>query len=191
MDTLLINLGELPDEGQQLKGALDPGIFGLSEGDVRPLGPLEFDLHVERFETELLFRGSLSALFEFACVRDLKPFEMTISLPNVAISLEIEGGGGEIDATSALREELLINFPKYPRCEDGDHPQPCKIDAQYLAVDKPVSALLSSIPTSGVLSASLDFSHFNLSLEDLKIPTGSKQQLGQSAFFQVQIVRAT
>jgi uncharacterized metal-binding protein YceD (DUF177 family) len=149
MDTLLINLGELPDEGQQLKGALDPEIFGLSEGDVRPLGPLEFDLHVERFETELLFRGSLSALFEFACVRDLKPFEMTISLPNVAISLEIEGGGGEIDAAAALREELLINFPKYPRCEDGDHPQPCKIDAQYLAVDKPVSNDVESPPAGG------------------------------------------
>jgi len=34
-----------------------------------------------------------------------------------------------------LREEILLNFPAYPRCDKGDDPQPCEIDRRYLAVD--------------------------------------------------------
>jgi uncharacterized metal-binding protein YceD (DUF177 family) len=60
----------------------------------------------------------------------------TIRLENAAISLEIEQEG-PIDATEALREEVLINFPVDPRCEEGDVSQKCEIDSRYLSVDKP------------------------------------------------------
>ena len=60
----------------------------------------------------------------------------TIRLEESAISVEIENEG-DIDATEALREEILINFPVDPRCEEGDVPQQCEIDPRYLSVDKP------------------------------------------------------
>lgn len=52
----------------------------------------------------------------------------------MAIAIEI-GRNGEVDVTDALREEILINFPLNPRCEDGDEPMECKIDPRYLVLD--------------------------------------------------------
>ena len=52
-----------------------------------------------------------------------------------AVSLEI-GGRPEVDATEGLREEILLAFPAYPRCDEADEPLPCEIDPRYLAVDK-------------------------------------------------------
>ena len=133
---LLIDLPSLPEEGKSLRGELSPDIFELPEGDARPVGPLEYELYVQRFGSELLFTGLLSSPFEFTCVRTLHPFVQTIEISDAAVSIEI-AESSQIDATEALREEILINFPSDPRCEDADEPQECRIDPRYLAVDKP------------------------------------------------------
>ena len=136
VQSLVINLADLPEEGKSLSGTLEATIFALPKGDATPLGPLEFSLHAQRFDSELLLRGRLQAPFEFTCVRTLTPFKKTISIEKAAISLEI-GASGEVDATEALREEVLLAFPEYPRCDEGDTPVPCEIDPRYLAVDNP------------------------------------------------------
>lgn len=132
---LIIDLANLPEEGKGFAGELPKEIFDLPEEDAQAVGPLEYDLWVHRFGSELLLTGSLSAAFEFTCVRTLHPFVQTIRLENAAVSLEIEREG-QIDATEALREEVLIAFPVDPKCEDGDVPQKCEIDSRYLSVDK-------------------------------------------------------
>ncbi|NNC90452.1 MAG: DUF177 domain-containing protein [Akkermansiaceae bacterium] len=139
MKRLVIDLGSLPEEGKQIEGTLPAGIFDLGEGDPKPLSPLSYALHVQRFGNELLLQGRLAATFEFTCVRTLTPFAQTIELPRAAVSLEIDGQA-EIDASEPLREELLLAFPAYPRCDEGDDPLPCEIDPRYLAVDKPGAA---------------------------------------------------
>ena len=136
MTRLVIDLETVPEEGKRFAGELPAAIFELPEGDAKPLGPLRFDLHAQRFGGELLVRGRLRAPFEFQCVRTLRLFQKTIDLPGTAISLEIEKEG-EIDLTASLREEILLNFPAYPRCDEGDDPLPCEIDPRYLAVDNP------------------------------------------------------
>ena len=133
---LIIDLVNLPEEGKAFSGELPQEVFSLPEEDAQAVGPLEYDLWVHRFGSELLLTGTLSAAFEFTCVRTLHPFVQTIRLENAAISLEIEQEG-PIDATEALREEVLINFPVDPRCEEGDVSQKCEIDSRYLSVDKP------------------------------------------------------
>ncbi len=147
-DRLTIDLGTLPDEGKEFAGALPAGIFDLPESDARALGPLEYDLHAQRFGTELLLTGRLSAPFEFTCVRTLHPFKQTIRVDEAAISLEM-GDAVQIDATEALREEILIHFPVDPRCEEGDEPQQCEIDPRYLSVDKPREDALPTPPRDG------------------------------------------
>ena len=52
----------------------------------RRWGHLEYDLWAQRFGSELLLTGSLSAPFEFTCVRTLHPFIQTIRLEAAAIS---------------------------------------------------------------------------------------------------------
>jgi uncharacterized protein len=132
---LIIELGSLPEEGKAFSGALPKEIFDLPADDAQATGPLEYDFWAQRFASELLLTGSFTAPFEFTCVRTLHPFIQTIRVES-AIAIEIEKEG-EIDATDALREEVLINFPIDPRCEEGDVPQECEIDSRYLSVDKP------------------------------------------------------
>lgn len=132
---LMIDLASLPDEGKLYSGELPQEIFGLAEDDAQAVGPLVYEVWAQRFGSELLLTGSLSAAFEFTCVRTLHPFVQTIRLEDAAVSIEIEREG-EIDATEAMREEVLINFPTDPKCEEGDVPQKCEIDSRYLSVDK-------------------------------------------------------
>jgi hypothetical protein len=118
---LIIDLDTLPDEGRQVAGELPPEVFDLPPGDARPVGPLCYDLYAQRFEGELFLSGSLSAPFEFTCVRTVHPFVRTIRIEQVPISLEI-GRQSEIDVTDALREEVLLQFPANPRCDEADEP---------------------------------------------------------------------
>jgi uncharacterized metal-binding protein YceD (DUF177 family) len=141
----IIDLSKLPEEGKTYFGELPPEIFDLPEGDAVPVGPLEYGLRAQRFEAELLLTGHLSAAFEFICVRTLHPFIKTIRLDDAAISMEIDAEM-EIDATEALREEILVHFPNDPRCDDGDEPEKCEIDPRYLSVDKPQGTALTTPP---------------------------------------------
>ena len=132
---LVIDLATLPEDGKQFSGELAPEIFDLPEKDARPLGPLAYDLHIQRFESELFLSGKLGISFEFTCVRTLHPFTQTIRLDQVPMSIEI-GNSASIDVTAALREEILLAFPANPRCDQADEPTECAIDPRYLAVDK-------------------------------------------------------
>ena len=136
---LSIDLANLPEDGMSIAGELVPEMFDLPAGDAQPTGPLVYELWAQRYGSELLLIGTLVAPFEFTCVRTLHPFVQTIRVENAAISLEI-AQEGVLDATEALREEVLIHFPIDPKCELGDVPQECKIDSRYLAVDKAVES---------------------------------------------------
>ncbi|MFD2256786.1 YceD family protein [Luteolibacter algae] len=143
--SLIIDLPSLPEEGKAFSGELDGAIFDLPKGDAQPAGPLEYNLWIQRFGSELLLTGKISAPFTFTCVVTLKNFVQTIELNSATIAVEIENSS-QVDVTEALREEVLLEFPTAPRCDEGDNPEPCEIDSRYLAVDKPVENGLSPAP---------------------------------------------
>jgi len=132
---LQIDINTLPEEGQSFSGELDGALFTAQGETIKPTGPLFYDLYIQKFDSELLVRGNLSATFEFACDRCLRPFNQTIQA--LDCSLCIEATSSQIDLTDALREEIVILFPDYPHCDKGDEPGECKLDSRYLAVDKP------------------------------------------------------
>jgi len=140
-----IELANLPEEGKQFQGEIPSEIFELVESDILSASPLAYDLFAQRFDTELLLTGSIKATFQLTCMRSLKPFDQTISLPSVAISIEL-GADGIVDTAPAIREELLIELPTNPKCENGDSPGPCEIDPKYLAVDKPLEDGVDNAP---------------------------------------------
>ncbi|MBT9450419.1 hypothetical protein ICN84_10105 [Akkermansia glycaniphila] len=113
---LRIPLDTLPEEGMHISGEVDGEIFGIDSEEISSIGPLSYDLDVERFETELFLRGSISAPFRFRCARCLQNFEHTIALDDIAVSIEI-GDQAEVDATDELREEIVLELPNYPKCE--------------------------------------------------------------------------
>ena len=131
-----IDLANLPSEGQHFEGELPPEIFELEESDIISVSPLKYSLFAQRFDTELLLTGSLEATFELTCMRSLHPFKQTISMSSAAVSIEL-GNDGIVDPAPQIREEILLELPTNPRCEEGDTPGNCEIDPKYLAVDKP------------------------------------------------------
>jgi uncharacterized protein len=145
---LVIELDHLPEEGRGFAGELGEEVFDLPGGDAEPAGPLVFDVHVQRFGSELMVRGRLEAPFRFICVRTLHPFIKTIRLDDAVVAMEIPATG-RVDVTEALREEILIQFPLHPRCDDGDDPQHCEIDPRYLSVDNLPGDALPTPPRAG------------------------------------------
>ncbi len=135
MKRLRIDLETLPEEGKVFSGELDGELFGIDDDEVHSIGDLSFDLTVRRFEGELFLQGKISAPFEFRCVRCLEYFPMTMELNDFAVSLEIEGQS-VMDATDALREEILLEFPAYPRCEDSGTLKACIMKNEHFGVDK-------------------------------------------------------
>lgn len=130
-----IDLANLPDEGEHFQGELAPDVFELEQSDIISVSPLRYSLFAQRFDSELLLTGEIEATFELTCMRSLHSFFQTIHLPAAAISIEI-GGDSIIDATPDIREEILLELPTNPKCENGDDPTECEIDPKYLAVDK-------------------------------------------------------
>jgi uncharacterized metal-binding protein YceD (DUF177 family) len=143
--SLIIDLATLPEEGMAFSDELDSSIFDLPKGDARATGPLTYEIWAQKFESELLLTGSISAPFEFTCVVCLKNYIQTMQIPSAAISIET-GHSSQFDVTEALREEILLEFSTDPRCEEGDIQEPCEIDSQYLAVDKSSDNDLSPAP---------------------------------------------
>lgn len=145
--SLIIDIPTLPEEGKAFSGELDGNIFDLPQNDAKSAGPLKYELWVQRFQNELLLTGTISAPFTFTCVVTLKEFLQTIYLDSAAIAVEI-GNSSQLDVTEALREEVILEFPADPRCDEGDVPEPCELDSRYLAVDKPEGNDLSPAPRS-------------------------------------------
>ncbi|YCM43924.1 hypothetical protein V2O64_21680 [Verrucomicrobiaceae bacterium 227] len=140
-----IDLANLPDEGEHFQGEISPEVFELGQSDIISVSPVKYDLSAQRFDTELLITGKIEATFELTCMRSLHPFQQTIHLPSAAISIEI-GSDSIIDASPAIREEILLELPTNPRCEDGDDPGKCEIDTKYLAVDKSIDDGVDNAP---------------------------------------------
>lgn len=142
-----IELASIPEEGISLCGELPATIFDLTDEDAKADGPLEYDLHVQQFDNELLLQGYISAPFMLTCVRTLHPFRQTITIQNAAIAIDVEGKD-VIDPTEALREEIIILLPANPKCDDADEPQHCEIDSKYLALDKEPDSDVKTPPAS-------------------------------------------
>jgi len=137
-DTLTIILANLPEEGKSYTGELDSHVLSTSESDVvKPHSSFYYDLHVQRFDNELLVRGLLEATMKMTCVRSNHEFLQTFTIEDFATAVEITSG--TIDLLDALREELFIELPTDPICDNGDEKSTCEINSRYLAVDKPLN----------------------------------------------------
>lgn len=132
---LFIDLNTLPEDGKTYSGEIDGSIFTFPGEATHATGPMLYELYVQKFDNEVLVRGNLSVPIEFTCVRTLVPFIQTIRVDDC--NLCIEATDSQIDLVEALREELVILFPNYPRCDEGDEQMECNLDSRYLAVDKP------------------------------------------------------
>lgn len=129
---LQIDLRSLPDEGIDLSGEAPASFFALEPTDIiQPVSPLQYSLHAERDEGELVISGILEAVFSLECGRCLERFEQRVKISNYESGITIEKDT-TIDLTDTLREDTLVALPNYPRCEDGNvRPRQCPAEGRF------------------------------------------------------------
>jgi uncharacterized metal-binding protein YceD (DUF177 family) len=128
-----IDLRNLPEEGKVIAGTLPPQFFDLSEtDDVKAISPLTFDLTVARDGKDIIVTGRVDAGFELLCGRCLQRFGQHVEIEDYETEMSIEDPSATIDLTDAIREDILLALPSYPRCENGNiDPRECPAQGKF------------------------------------------------------------
>ncbi|CAN5306109.1 hypothetical protein BH20VER2_BH20VER2_17210 [soil metagenome] len=114
-----VHLRQIPADGLHLEGEEDCPLNDLAGEGVVCAGPLRYTLDVGVSEGALWANGSLAQPVELRCVSCLEPFVHTIEVPAFAVHTEL-GGPETIDLGPMVREDLLLNLPAHPHCDqDG------------------------------------------------------------------------
>jgi uncharacterized metal-binding protein YceD (DUF177 family) len=124
---LHVNLRHLDDNNVKLEGQLPVAELDFDTRDemTQVNEPLSYNLEVQRVEDGLLIQGDLSLPLKCECVRCLKPFLASIVLPHWTRLLPLNGDDAApvvsdcVDLTPYLREDILLEFPQHPLCEQG------------------------------------------------------------------------
>lgn len=111
-----VHLRQIPAEGLHLEGEEECPITELEKEEIVCAGPLRYSLDVGISEGALWASGSLAQPVEQQCVACLEPFQHTIEVPEFAVHMDV-GGPELVDLGPAVREDILLNLPAYPRCD--------------------------------------------------------------------------
>lgn len=141
---IIIPLEGFPEEGLLCCGEVDSSILALQDGGMRSSGPICYELSAQLFERELLVTGKVSVPFRMRCDRCLEEFDYTVAVEPLTLSFEVQDAPA-LDITEAVREELILALPAYPKCELAD--KECQIN------DIIGDFRLDKAPSSGVDSA--------------------------------------
>ena len=107
------------DETLLIGGELAGDAFGLvADGIAKTVDPLAYKAEASIVSGNLLLRGSFVQKLELACVRCLEPFPVTVDLGDHSLLLPLENSP-VIDLTDALREDILLALPSFPRCDEA------------------------------------------------------------------------
>lgn len=116
---LIVDLGRLDDgRTEHLVGTLDQALLELDDLEqLRPAGPLVYDLRCELLGEELLVRGGLALDCACICSRCGGDFEAQFVEPDYCETFEITGLE-TLDLTESVREGIILALPSYPICEE-------------------------------------------------------------------------
>jgi uncharacterized metal-binding protein YceD (DUF177 family) len=122
---LIVNLRHLEKHPVRLQGQLSVAELDIDTMDevIQVTKPLEYDLEVELLEGGLSAQGSLRMPVQCHCVRCLKTFEETLEIPDMNLHVPLQGedavpvDGDLVDLTGLLREDILLEFPQHPLCD--------------------------------------------------------------------------
>ncbi|HLH54329.1 MAG TPA: YceD family protein [Verrucomicrobiae bacterium] len=123
--SLQVNLRHLELDNVTLDGQLPASELDMETRDevIQANRPLEYHLEVQKFEDGLLVQGRLRLVLNCQCVRCLKSFEYELKLDPWTCHLPLQGEEALpvvsdcVDLTPAVREDILLEFPQHPLCE--------------------------------------------------------------------------
>ena len=122
--SLIVNLDDLKEDDLRQEGELPLELVEPMAADelIKADKPLAYDLEISLLDDALLVRGRLELPLDCECARCLKPFVHTVSLPDWALHLPLDGDDAietindSVDLTPWVREDTLFGFPQHPLC---------------------------------------------------------------------------
>ena len=156
-----IKVSEIPSEGQTIELSEEVGVFeGLVE-EARVTGTTAARLHLRKVGATVYLTGEMDTEVELDCSRCGKPytFRMVVGIdldinPAAAAAVEQEKElhaedmeveyyrDDVIDLTEFLKEQVLLNLPMKPLCDEG-----CRGLCQYCGKDLNEGGCSCEVPT--------------------------------------------
>ena len=123
---LTVNLRHLEAHDLSLQGELSVADLDIDTRDEMIVAnqPLRYDLEVQKLEEGLLVQGQLRQMLECQCVRCLKAFQFELILKQWATHVPLQGDEAVevindcVDLTPFVREDILLEFPQHPLCNE-------------------------------------------------------------------------
>jgi len=111
-----IYLNQIPETGLSAKEALSPAPYQLDTEEIKVVSPLEVQYRVFLEEENLHMHFSLDCKMQCVCSRCLNAYESPLHTEGeLAQSI---GRARFIDVTDDLRQEILLEYPVKPLCQD-------------------------------------------------------------------------
>lgn len=119
-----VNLRHLEAHEVELEGEVSVAELDIETRDeiIRVVHPLDYAICVERIDGGVLATGRLQLKLECECVRCLKEFQYPLEIQDWSAHLPLEGEEAVpvvndcIDLTPYVREDILLEFPQHPLC---------------------------------------------------------------------------
>jgi uncharacterized protein len=114
-----IHLRQLTHGHAHFEEDIDAAVLDLENAGARATGPVHCSLDVGLSDGGLFATGVLTVPVEMQCVKCLRPFETTLTAPDFAMQVDLDGHES-VDLTPDIREDILLTLPSHPRCDaDG------------------------------------------------------------------------
>lgn len=110
-----IHLQQIPPEGKHFEGEVPCPLPDVAN-EVRCVGPMRYSVDVGVGADAMWANGRISQDVELECVSCLTKFVHRIDVPDFAAHIELNGPE-LVDLTPEAREELLLNLPAHPHCD--------------------------------------------------------------------------
>ncbi|MEI8138922.1 MAG: DUF177 domain-containing protein [bacterium] len=112
----------IPEDGLDVEGQVPAEVVALKEDKSAPVsGPIDYELHVQCLEHELLVTGQVSTEVKFICSRCADSFVEEVSDPAFFFEQEVPNLHETLDLTDEVRETIILAFPNYPLCQESCH----------------------------------------------------------------------
>jgi uncharacterized protein len=116
---MIIELARVTAAGRRFEGDEPPEILDVAPAeDVRPAGPIHYNVLARKVSGQLLVTGSLAVDMAFRCSRCAEGFSRRILAPDFDCAAEIAAEAESVDLTGEIRETILLALPNYPVCRD-------------------------------------------------------------------------
>ena len=112
-----IYLNQIPKTGLSATEKVDASPYGLDTEEVSIVTPLELSYHVVCEEENVLIQMSIRCTTRLICSRCLSAYEAPFGKDMEWI--QPVGKATLIDVTDDLRQEILVEYPVKPLCQEG------------------------------------------------------------------------